>query len=53
MSQYPNYYIKPVVQKEKQVELDKVGELSKISHIPIRAALVDQTCSIMYDEQIR
>lgn len=53
MSQYPNYYIRPVFKKEKQQELEKEGEITKIAHVPIRAALNDQTCSIMHDDAIR
>lgn len=53
MSQYPTYYIKPVFKKEQQTELENEGEISKIAHVPIRAALVDQTCSILHDDQIR
>lgn len=53
MSQYPNYYIDPVFKKEKQNELIEEGEFNKLTHVPIRAAKVDQTCSLMYDEKIR
>lgn len=53
MSQYPSYYIEPVFRKEKQNKLEDEGEISKIAHIPIRAAKVDQTCSIMHDDHIR
>lgn len=53
MSQYPTYYIRPIFKKEKQNEIDKEGEASKYTHLPIRAALNDQTCSIMHDDAVR
>ncbi|XP_057664710.1 28S ribosomal protein S7, mitochondrial [Diorhabda carinulata] len=49
MSQYPSYYIKPVYIKEAQEELIKSGEFQKLSHLPTRAALSDQTCSLAHD----
>ncbi|XP_072394589.1 small ribosomal subunit protein uS7m isoform X1 [Diabrotica undecimpunctata] len=49
MSQYPSYYIKPVYIKESQNDLIKSGEVQKIAHLPTRAALNDQTCSLSYD----
>ncbi|CAG9857093.1 unnamed protein product [Phyllotreta striolata] len=49
MSQYPTYFIQPVYKKESQEELIKSGELQKLTHLPTRAALVDQTCSASHD----
>lgn len=53
MSQYPNYYINPVPRKEAQVELEKTGEVQNLKHIPTRAALIDQTCSLARDDTIK
>ncbi|KAF2900932.1 hypothetical protein ILUMI_05255 [Ignelater luminosus] len=50
MSQYPSYYIKPIYKKETQEEMYKSGEVQKMTHIPTRAALNDQTCSVFHDE---
>nr|CAD7430909.1 unnamed protein product [Timema monikensis] len=52
-SQYAPYFIEPIFKKEKQEELYKTGEVEKISHVPIKAALNDQTSSVFYDEQVR
>ncbi|CAH1109371.1 unnamed protein product [Psylliodes chrysocephalus] len=49
MSQYPNYYIKPIYKKDSQEELIKSGEIKKLSHLPTRAALADQTSSFSND----
>jgi len=49
MSQYPSYYVKPVPSKEEQEDLEKSGEMQKLSHMPVRAALIDQTCSHSHD----
>lgn len=53
MSQYPNYYIQPVYKKETQEELIKSGEAQKLSHIPTRAALSDQTSSPSQDALVK
>lgn len=53
MSQYPSYYVEPIYKKEKQKEMIENNELSKMTHIPIKAAKIDQTCSIMHDDLIR
>ncbi|XP_018323968.1 28S ribosomal protein S7, mitochondrial isoform X2 [Agrilus planipennis] len=52
MSQYPSYYIQPVYRKEAQEELEKSGEIMKITHVPTRAALNDQTSSVYQDELV-
>ncbi|XP_018563871.1 28S ribosomal protein S7, mitochondrial [Anoplophora glabripennis] len=49
MSQYPSYYIQPVYKKEAQEDLVRIGEAQKLAHIPIRAALSDQTSSQTQD----
>lgn len=53
MSQYPKYYEKPVYNSSLQNELIKTGEIQKLVHVPIRAALVDQTCSQLHDEKVK
>ncbi|XP_017786919.1 PREDICTED: 28S ribosomal protein S7, mitochondrial [Nicrophorus vespilloides] len=53
MSMYPPYYINPIFKKDAQVELFENGEAQKLAHIPTKAALIDQTCSIYYDDDIR
>lgn len=53
MSQYPSFYINPVYRKEEQESLGKTGELQKLTHIPTRAALNDQTCSETHDSAIK
>uniref|UniRef100_A0A182MM93 Small ribosomal subunit protein uS7m n=1 Tax=Anopheles culicifacies TaxID=139723 RepID=A0A182MM93_9DIPT len=49
MSQYGPHFIEPIVSREKIEELQSTGELSKISHVPIKAALSNQNCSVFYD----
>lgn len=49
MSQYPKTFIQPVVTKEEQENLQETGELQKLSHVPIRAALNFQTSTATYD----
>ncbi|XP_052894564.1 28S ribosomal protein S7, mitochondrial [Anopheles moucheti] len=49
MSQYGPHFIEPIVSREKIEELHSTGDLSKISHIPIKAALNNQNCSVFYD----
>lgn len=53
MSQYPSYYIPPVYSKELQTALIKNGEVNKLAHIPIKAALIDQTCSTIHDPAVK
>lgn len=53
MSQYPSYYIKPIYKQETQEEMYKSGEGQKLAHIPVRAALNDQTCSVFHDELLK
>ncbi|KAI4456273.1 ribosomal protein s7 [Holotrichia oblita] len=52
MSQFPSYYIKPIYQKEAQDELVKNNEAQNYAHLPVRPALVDQTCSLTHDPKI-
>ncbi|KAF5280508.1 hypothetical protein FQA39_LY18030 [Lamprigera yunnana] len=52
MSQYPSYYIKPIYKKDAQEKLISSGEAQKLVHVPTRAALNDQTCSVYHDELI-
>ncbi|XP_044758942.1 28S ribosomal protein S7, mitochondrial [Coccinella septempunctata] len=52
MSQYPSYYVPPIYKKELQNALIKDGEIQKLTHIPIKAALIDQTCSATHDAEV-
>ncbi|GJQ80115.1 mRpS7 [Trypoxylus dichotomus] len=52
MSQYPKYFIKPIYRKEALDELYKKNEAQNYEHIPTRAALVDQTCSMTHDPEV-
>ncbi|CAH1986414.1 unnamed protein product [Acanthoscelides obtectus] len=52
MSSYPSFYINPIYKKEEQEQLKKEGELSKLTHVPTRAALNDQTCSFTQDPDL-
>ncbi|ETN61601.1 mitochondrial ribosomal protein S7 [Anopheles darlingi] len=49
MSQYGPHFIEPIVNKEEIAKLQETGELSKIAHVPIKAALANQTTSVFYD----
>uniref|UniRef100_A0A2M4AKM8 Small ribosomal subunit protein uS7m n=1 Tax=Anopheles triannulatus TaxID=58253 RepID=A0A2M4AKM8_9DIPT len=49
MSQYGPHFIEPIVSKEEIGKLRETGELSKIAHVPIKAALANQTTSVFYD----
>lgn len=53
MSQYPSYYITPIVNKEAQKELIQSGEAQKLAHTPTKAALSDETSSLSYDPLIK
>lgn len=53
MSQYPSFYTKPVYRKEQQEELAKTGEIQKLTHVPTRAALNDQTCSQYHNDLVK
>lgn len=53
MSQYPSYYVDPVFKKQKQEEMVESNEIAKMAHIPIKAARVDQTCSVLHDDLVR
>ncbi|KAJ8923202.1 hypothetical protein NQ315_001756 [Exocentrus adspersus] len=52
MSQYPSYYIQPIYKKEEIEKLVKTGEAQKLSHLPTRAALVDQSSSHTQDDLV-
>uniref|UniRef100_A0A182F2P5 Small ribosomal subunit protein uS7m n=2 Tax=Anopheles albimanus TaxID=7167 RepID=A0A182F2P5_ANOAL len=49
MSQYGPHFIEPIVNKEEISRLQETGELSKIAHVPIKAALSNQSSSVFYD----
>lgn len=53
MSQYPSYFIKPFYNKEKVDEMVKSNEAEQYAHVPTRAALNDQSSSIMHDPRIK
>lgn len=53
MSQYASFYVEPIYKKEKLEKMKETNEFGKMVHIPIKAAKVDQTCSIMHDDDIR
>ncbi|KAH8410665.1 hypothetical protein KR009_011328, partial [Drosophila setifemur] len=48
MSAYPKHYVEPIVQKDKQDE-QKI-ELSKLFHVPIKAALNKSSDTVFHDE---
>uniref|UniRef100_A0AAG5DUB8 Small ribosomal subunit protein uS7m n=1 Tax=Anopheles atroparvus TaxID=41427 RepID=A0AAG5DUB8_ANOAO len=49
MSQYGPHFIQPIINKQEIDALQETGDLSKISHVPIKAALNNQTSSVFYD----
>ncbi|KAL1488958.1 hypothetical protein ABEB36_014742 [Hypothenemus hampei] len=49
MAIFPSYYIEPIYKKEDQEALKKSGEISEYVHMPTKAALNSQTCSVSYD----
>lgn len=53
MSQYAEYYIRPIFKKQEQTELEKSGEIQKLAHLPTRAALNDQTSSLNQDDLVK
>lgn len=53
MSQYPKTFQTPVFKHEQQKELEETGELEKLSHLPVRAALNDATSSVFHNEKLR
>lgn len=53
MSQYPKTFQQPVFKHETQKELEETGELAKLTHLPVRAALNDATSSVFHNEQLR
>ncbi|KAG5863343.1 hypothetical protein JTB14_023118 [Gonioctena quinquepunctata] len=52
MSQYPSYYIQPIYKKDMQEDLIKSGEAQKLTHLPTRAALNDQSSSLAHDDLV-
>ncbi|XP_063702067.1 small ribosomal subunit protein uS7m [Culicoides brevitarsis] len=53
MSQYPSTFQKPVFKHEKQKEAEETGELARLSHLPVRAAVNDATNSVFHNEYVR
>ncbi|KAJ9578712.1 hypothetical protein L9F63_005074 [Diploptera punctata] len=52
-SQYGKQFVDPVFKKEEQDILYETGEIEKKTHVPIKAALTDATCSVFHDELVR
>ncbi|KAH8328576.1 hypothetical protein KR067_011058, partial [Drosophila pandora] len=48
MSVYPQHYVEPIVQKDKQIE--QKDELTKLHHIPIKAALNKSSDTVFHDD---
>ncbi|XP_058059580.1 small ribosomal subunit protein uS7m [Anopheles bellator] len=49
MSQYGPHFIDPVVDKKQIEALKESGDLAKLAHVPIKAALSSQNTSVFYD----
>lgn len=52
MSQYGKSFIQPVVTKDEQEKLREMGEIQKMGHVPVRAALNFQSSTPMYDSMV-
>jgi hypothetical protein len=52
-SMYGPQFVEPVYKKEKQKSMYESGEAENILHVPVKAALVDATCSVFHDDLIR
>lgn len=52
MSVYNPHFVDPVYKKQKQAEMERSGEAAKMAHIPIKAALNNETCSVFHDERL-
>lgn len=53
MSQYADYYIQPIYKKKEQEDLKKSREVQNLAHLPTRASLNDQTCSLNQDDLVK
>ncbi|XP_047108954.1 28S ribosomal protein S7, mitochondrial isoform X1 [Schistocerca piceifrons] len=52
-SSYAPYFIDPVFKQNEQNRLIEEGEAQKLSHLPVKAALNDQTSSVFHDDIVR
>jgi small subunit ribosomal protein S7 len=52
MSQYPTSYIEPIYKRHQQEHVIESGEYKKLIHMPIKAALNNQSSSIFHDERV-
>ncbi|KAH8244130.1 hypothetical protein KR026_000125, partial [Drosophila bipectinata] len=48
MSVYPQHYVEPIVQKDKQIE--QKNELPMLHHVPIKAALNKSSDTVFHDD---
>lgn len=53
MSQYAKVFEKPIFKHEQQKEAAAIGEVDRLAHTPIRAALNDATNSVFHDDRLR
>lgn len=52
MSQYGPQFVEPVFKKHKLAALEESGEISKIAHVPIKAARNNDSCSVLHDDLV-
>ncbi|XP_065089257.1 small ribosomal subunit protein uS7m [Ochlerotatus camptorhynchus] len=52
MSQYGPQFVDPVFKKERLTALEESGEISKIAHVPIKAARNHDSCSVFHDDLV-
>lgn len=52
MSVYSPHFVDPVFKKEKQAALVEAGVAAKMQHLPIKAALNNDSCSVFHDERV-
>jgi len=50
MSYYPPHFVEPIFKPAKQQELFDSGEAQKLVHVPLKAALNNDTSSVFHDE---
>jgi len=50
MSSYGPHFVDPVFKKDKQIALQETGEITKLTHIPIKAARNNDSSSIFHDD---
>lgn len=52
MSLYPTSYIEPIYKKDQQEKLMESGEWKNLVHMPVKAALNNQSSSIFHDDRV-